>query len=111
MAEHQAGQAGGADPQAYLVSMCVMSHTQLLNLMNPPLYCSHYDVGPQTLENHKRIKRYEAILRRLGVPIRPIRAYSNETLYFYFEAINLLDTYEHPSAIPIKDDADDGEWS
>lgn len=36
MAEHQAGQAGGADPQAYLVSMCVMSHTRLLNLMNPP---------------------------------------------------------------------------
>lgn len=73
------------------------------------LHCSHYDVGPQTLENHKRIKRYEMILRKLGMPIRPIRAYSNETLYFYFEAINLLDNYEHPSAIPIKDDDDDGE--
>lgn len=108
MAEHQAGQAGGADPQAYLVSTGLMSFI-LPQLNESPLYCSHYDVGPQTLDNHKRIKRYESILRRLGVPIRPIRAYSNETLYFYFEAINLLDTYEHPSAIPIKDDDDDGE--
>ncbi|XP_034104861.1 membralin isoform X1 [Drosophila albomicans] len=69
----------------------------------------HYDVGPQTLDNHNRLRRYEAILRKLGAPVRPVRAYSNETLYFYFEAINLLDNYEHPSAIPLKTEDDDDD--
>ncbi|EDW61857.2 uncharacterized protein Dvir_GJ22283 [Drosophila virilis] len=69
----------------------------------------HYGVGPQTLDNHNRLKRYEAILRKLGLPVRPNFAYGNETLYYYFDAINILDNYDHPSAIPLKGDDDDDE--
>ncbi|XP_030081322.1 membralin isoform X1 [Drosophila hydei] len=69
----------------------------------------HYGVGPQTLDNHNRLKRYETILRKLGLPVRPNFAYGNESLYYYFDAINILDSYDHPSAIPIKADDDDDE--
>ncbi|EDW35462.1 GL17213 [Drosophila persimilis] len=69
----------------------------------------YYDVGPQTLDNYNRLKRYEAILRKLGLPVRPTVAYSNETLYYYFDAINILDTYDHPNAIQLKNEDDDDE--
>lgn len=69
---------------------------------------SYYGIGPQTLENHDRLKRYESILGRLGLPVRATFAYSNESLYYYFDAINILDTYEHPNAIQLKDEEDDG---
>ncbi|EDV37683.2 uncharacterized protein Dana_GF11288 [Drosophila ananassae] len=69
----------------------------------------YYGIGPQTLENHDRLKRYESILGRLGLPVRATFAYSNESLYYYFDAINILDTYEHPNAIQLKDEEDDDE--
>ncbi|KAH8327229.1 hypothetical protein KR074_007527 [Drosophila pseudoananassae] len=69
----------------------------------------YYGIGPQTLENHDRLKRYESILGRLGLPVRATLAYSNESLYYYFDAINILDTYEHPNAIQLKDEEDDDE--
>ncbi|XP_022223243.2 membralin isoform X2 [Drosophila obscura] len=69
----------------------------------------YYDEGPQTLDNYNRLKRYEAILRKLGLPVRPTIAYSNETLYYYFDAINILDTYDHPNAIQLKNEDDDDE--
>ncbi|XP_032585375.1 membralin [Drosophila mojavensis] len=69
----------------------------------------YYGIGPQTLDNHNRLKRYETILRKLGLPVRPNFAYGNESLYYYFDAVNILDSYEHPSAIPLKADDDDDE--
>uniref|UniRef100_A0A6P4FDP9 LOW QUALITY PROTEIN: membralin n=1 Tax=Drosophila rhopaloa TaxID=1041015 RepID=A0A6P4FDP9_DRORH len=69
----------------------------------------YYGIGPQTLENHDRLKRYESILGRLGLPVRPTFAYSNESLYYYFDAVNILDTYDHPNAIQLKNEEDDEE--
>ncbi|XP_052842854.1 membralin [Drosophila gunungcola] len=69
----------------------------------------YYSIGPQTLENHDRLKRYESILGRLGLPVRPTFAYSNESLYYYFDAVNILDTYDHPNAIQLKNEEDDEE--
>ncbi|KAH8254009.1 hypothetical protein KR032_007941 [Drosophila birchii] len=69
----------------------------------------HYGIGPQTHENHNQLKRYESILGRLGLPVRPTFAYSNESLYYYFDAINILDTYDHPNAIQLKNEEDDEE--
>ncbi|XP_020814531.1 membralin [Drosophila serrata] len=69
----------------------------------------YYGIGPQTHENHKQLKRYESILGRLGLPVRPTFAYSNESLYYYFDAINILDTYDHPNAIQLKNEEDDEE--
>ncbi|KAH8283666.1 hypothetical protein KR018_011582 [Drosophila ironensis] len=71
----------------------------------------YYGIGPQTLTNHERLRRYESILGRLGLPVRPTFAYSNESLYYYFDALNLLDTYEHPHAIQLKGEEDDGGLS
>ncbi|EDW02564.1 GH22064 [Drosophila grimshawi] len=69
----------------------------------------YYGIGPQTVDNHYRLKRYETILRKLGMPVRPNFAYGNETLYHYFDAINILDNVDHPSDIPIKAVDDDDE--
>ncbi|ALC41300.1 CG8405 [Drosophila busckii] len=69
----------------------------------------YYGVGPQTLDNHNNLKRYEAMLRRLSLPVRPNFAYGNESLYYYFDAINILDNYDHPTSIPLKSDDEDDE--
>ncbi|XP_017027676.1 membralin [Drosophila kikkawai] len=69
----------------------------------------YYGIGPQTHENHNQLRRYESILGRLGLPVRPTFAYSNESLYYYFDAINILDTYDHPNAIQLKNEEDDEE--
>ncbi|KAH8347987.1 hypothetical protein KR084_002922 [Drosophila pseudotakahashii] len=69
----------------------------------------YYGIGPQTHQNHDRLKRYESILGKLGLPVRPTFAYSNESLYYYFDAINILDTYDHPNAIQLKNEEDDEE--
>ncbi|XP_030380398.1 uncharacterized protein LOC115628409 [Scaptodrosophila lebanonensis] len=69
----------------------------------------YYNIGPQTYVNHYRLKRYESILRKLGLPIRPTFAYNNETLYHYFDAINILDSYDHPNAIQLKGEDEDDE--
>ncbi|XP_017049905.1 uncharacterized protein LOC108093995 [Drosophila ficusphila] len=69
----------------------------------------YYSIGPQTQQNHDRLKRYESILGKLGLPVRPTFAYSNESLYYYFDAINILDTYDHPNAIQLKNEEDDEE--
>ncbi|EDV55827.1 membralin isoform X2 [Drosophila erecta] len=69
----------------------------------------YYGIGPQTRQNHDTLKRYESILGKLGLPVRPTFAYSNESLYYYFDAINILDTYDHPNAIQLKNEEDDEE--
>ncbi|EDW48068.1 GM21655 [Drosophila sechellia] len=91
---------------AELVPRKVQLTIEFLLLAKALLY---YGIGPQTRQNQDTLKRYESILGKLGLPVRPTFAYSNESLYYYFDAINILDTYDHPNAIQLKNEEDDEE--
>ncbi|XP_068142772.1 LOW QUALITY PROTEIN: membralin [Drosophila tropicalis] len=70
----------------------------------------YYGLGPQTRSNYLKVKRYEAVLRSLGKYTRSSSVYTNDSLYYYFDVINILDNYNNQSDIELMTKDNDDQY-
>ncbi|XP_046865881.1 membralin isoform X2 [Drosophila willistoni] len=70
----------------------------------------YYGLGPQTRANYLKLKRYDAVLRSLGKYTHSSSVYTNDSLYYYFDVVNILDNYDYPSAIQLMTKDNDDQY-